>query len=101
MIGVRFAAMKDRANSAVFKCLSNANASLAGAAVRGIFDAGHALGQVGIGMAGTQSMFTLATASIVGEAVGQSLVIGSTTYTVAAHEPDGTGVSVLLLEKTA
>lgn len=77
------------------------SATLGGVAVRGIFDAGFALGQVGIGMAGTQPTFTLATASIVGEAVGQSLVVSGTTYVVAGHEPDGTGVSVLLLEKTA
>lgn len=76
-------------------------ATLAGVAVRGIFEAGFALGQVGIGMATTQPTFTLATADIVGEAVGQSLVIGGTTYVVGAHEPDGTGVSRLLLEKTA
>ena len=93
--------MRDRANSAVFRRLSNANATLAGAAVRSIFENGYALGQVGIGMASTQPTFTLATAGIVGEPVGQSLVIGSTTYYIAAHEPDGTGVSRLVLEKTA
>lgn len=74
------------------------SATLAGEAVRGVFDNGSSLGNVGIGMAGTQPAFTLATASIVGEAVGQALVIGSASYLVAVHEPDGTGVSRLVLE---
>lgn len=96
-----FAALETRLNSAVFKRMSNADATLAGAPVVGIFEAGFAIGQVGIGMAGTQPTFTLATANVVGEAVGQSLVVSGTTYYVAAHEPDGAGLSRLLLEKTA
>ena len=76
-------------------------ATLAGQGVQGIFDNGYALGQVGIGMAGTQPTYTLPTASVVGEPVGQSLAIGAVTYYVAAHEPDGTGVSRLVLERTA
>lgn len=75
---------------------------LAGQPVRGIFDNGHALGAVGmVGMAGTQPAYTLPTASITGEACGQTLVLGATTYTVVAHEPDGAGVSRLLLEVSA
>lgn len=75
--------------------------TLAGVAVRGIFDNGYALGNVGMGMAGTQPAYSLPTASITGEAVGQTLVLGAATYTVVAHEPDGTGVSRLLLEVAA
>lgn len=78
------------------------DAALAGQSVRGVFDNASALGAVGFGgMATTQPAFTLPTASITGEAVGQSLVIGAVTYTVAAHEPDGTGVSRLILEVAA
>ncbi len=76
-------------------------ATLGGTAVLGIFDMPYALGNVGIGMAGTQFAFTLATASVSGEAVGQTLVVNGNSYTVAAHEPDGTGLSRLLLEVLA
>ena len=76
-------------------------ATLAGTAVQGVFDNGYALGNVGIGMASTQPMFTLPTASISGEAVGQTLVVNATNYVVSAHEPDGTGMSRLLLEVAA
>ena len=76
--------------------------TLAGQSVQGVFDAAYSLGNVGmLGMAGTQPAYTLPTASISGEAVGQALVLGATTYTVVAHEPDGTGVSRLLLEVAA
>lgn len=78
------------------------DATLAGQPVRVVFDNAAALGSVGFsGMAGTQPQATLPTASITGEAVGQTLVIGAATYTVAAHEPDGTGVSRLVLEVAA
>ncbi|MEN9885766.1 MAG: hypothetical protein RL758_344 [Pseudomonadota bacterium] len=76
-------------------------ATLNGAAVTGIFDAAYAVGNVGIGMAGTQPVFTLATSGIVGEAVGQTLVVNAASYVVSAHEPDGTGMSRLLLEVAA
>lgn len=75
--------------------------TLNGGAVRGIFDAGFSLGDVGIGMAGIQPTYTLASASVVGDPVGQHLVVAGVTYYVAAHQPDGTGMSRLLLEVMA
>ena len=96
-----FAASRDRVNRAVFQRLWNAGATLDGY-VRGIFDDGHSVGGVGAaGMAGTQPTFTLLTASLVGEPVGKSIVVNGFTYVVGAHEPDGTGVSRLFLERTA
>lgn len=74
-------------------------ATLEGAATHGIFDNGYALGNVGLtGMASTQPTFTLPTASISGEPVGQTLVVNAISYYVSAHEPDGTGMSRLILE---
>jgi len=75
-------------------------ATLGGNAVRGVFDNGFALGSVGlVGMSGTQPTYTLPTASVTpADPVGQALVIGADVYAVAAHEPDGTGVSRLVLE---
>ena len=74
-------------------------ATLAGVAVRGIFDRPHQLAAVGqYGMASTQPTFSLPTAQVTTSIVGQSLVCLGVTYVVAAHEPDGTGLSVLQLE---
>jgi hypothetical protein len=62
------------------------DATLAGAAVRGIFDNGYALGSVGVvGMAGTQPSFTLPTAELPSPVVGLALVHAGQAYTVAAH----------------
>lgn len=73
--------------------------TLNGAACNAIFDNGFSLGNVGtLGMASTQPNLTLATTSVPADPVGMAAVVGGVNYTVAAHEPDGTGVSVLLLE---
>lgn len=74
-------------------------AIVGGETVSVIFDNGYALGSVGpIGMASSQPMLTLATASVPASPVGTAVVVGSTNYTVGAHEPDGTGISRLMLE---
>ena len=73
---------------------------LDGVPIVGILDKGYALGNVGlVGMAGAQPVFTCPTPA--GDPVGKLLTVGSDSYVVAAHEPDGTGVSRLLLEVAA
>lgn len=74
-------------------------ATLAGVAVRGIFDRPHQVAGVGqYGMASTQPTFMMPTSQVTAGIVGQSLVCLGITYVVAAHEPDGTGMSTLQLE---
>ena len=89
--------------------------TLAGVVVRGIFDNAYQLADVGgAGMAGTQPTLTLPTAQIppvvidwfrhYAEPFDPSdlhLQIAGATYKAVAHEPDGTGVSLLLLERIA
>lgn len=73
--------------------------TVGGVSVSAIFDNANALGSVGpYGMASTQPVLLLTTASVPANPVGLSAVVGDVTYLVAAHEPDGTGVSRLLLE---
>ena len=93
-----FSTLEASVNSAVMAHLSNATATLNWVEVAGIFDNSYQAGDIGIGMASTQPAFTTLTANVTGEAVGQLLVIHGTSYYVAAHEPDGTGMSLLLLE---
>lgn len=77
-------------------------ATLDGAEVRCIFDNGSALAQVGVaGMMSTQPSMTLPTADVPAEVVGLPAVVNGASYLVAEHQPDGTGVSVLLLERSA
>lgn len=97
-----FSALEAKANAAIFKHLANAEAVLAGKSVPGIFQDAYELSNVGIaGMAGTAPTFMLATGDVPANPVGESLVVGGSTYLVAAHQPDGTGMSRLLLEVMA
>lgn len=74
-----------------------------GQARRAIFDNEHQLSPFGPaavgGMASSQPMLTLPTASVPASPVGRAAVVGSTTYTIVEHQPDGTGVSRLMLER--
>ena len=73
--------------------------TLNGVSVAAVFDAAYALGTVGsYGMATTQPTLTLPSASVPANPVGKAVVANGKSYTVAAHEPDGTGISLLLLE---
>ena len=86
-------------NTAAFFSDFGQTATVGGVSVSGIFDNGYALGGVGaIGMASSQPTFTLATASVPASPVGTAVVVGGGNYLVGAHEPDGTGMSRLLLE---
>ncbi len=77
-------------------------ATLNSVAVAGIFDAPGTVGNVGeFGIASTQPIYTLASTSVPADPVGLALVCNAVTYIVAAHEPDGTGISRLVLEKSA
>ena len=78
------------------------DATVNGQAVRGIFDNGFALGDVGVtGVATAQPTLTLPTTSVPAAPVGKAAVVAAVSYVIAAHEPDGTGVSRLLLEVSA
>lgn len=76
--------------------------TLDGVAVTGIFEAPWQLGAVGdAGMMASAPAIRLPTASVPASPVGKNLVHGAVTYTVAEHRPDGTGVSLLLLERAS
>jgi hypothetical protein len=82
------------------------NATLNGAGVVGIFDQAYEQGTVGLaGMSSGQPVFTLPSSSVPAGVVGKSLVLaaglGAGSYLVAESQPDGTGLTVLVLERTA
>ena len=74
-------------------------ATLDGVVVHGLFDAAYM--QAFDGMAGTASAFTLTSASCNTTTNASVLVLGGKTYRVRSVQPDGTGISVLILERTA
>ena len=68
--------------------------------VDGIFDKEFELAELGdIGVEGTAPVFTCALSDIVGIAQGQAFVVGGVNYTVVRAQPDGTGVSTVILRK--
>lgn len=102
-----FAALEQRANTAVMASLSNATASIGGAAAIGcIFDNDYVLAEVGTsGMAATAPAITVPTSAVPATPIGVSVALtsagGTSTWRIAEHHPDGTGLSVLLLERAA
>jgi hypothetical protein len=73
------------------------DATLAGAPVRGYY---RAQGREGAGAAATDPTFELPTASVPATAYGATLVVPSEgAFIVREHLPDGTGISVLTLQK--
>jgi hypothetical protein len=89
-------AIEDLAN---YLAVFGDDATLSDQAVRVVFYRPHQLAAVGqYGMASTQPAVVMATSDVPGNVVGQTLVCLGTTYVVAAHEPDGTGMSTLQLE---
>lgn len=67
------------------------------------FSGAYALGNVGnLGMASSQPAITLPDSAVPADPVGSAVVItqgnGLGSYLVAEHQPDGSGISVLLLE---
>lgn len=71
-------------------------AVVAGVAVSAIFDA-PTINAFGLA-ADTAPSLTLATDDATGAVVGGSVSIAGTAYTVASIEPDGTGMTTLVLK---
>lgn len=67
---------------------------------RAILDTPYKLGALATaGISASGPTLTLPTADVSADPVGQAVVVNATNYLVAAHEPDGTGVSTLVLER--
>lgn len=68
--------------------------------IRATFDEPYTRGQVGdTGMASSSPALTVATADVPTSPVGKTAVVRGIDFVVVAHEPDGFGLTRLLLEK--
>ena len=95
-----FADLQTQVNASVFEALANVRTVIDFVELDGIFEPSYALGGVGtVGMAATAPVLSVRTDQLESDPVGYELEIDDTTYRVAAHEPDGAGVSRLLLER--
>ncbi|MBY0243183.1 MAG: hypothetical protein K2X55_28145 [Burkholderiaceae bacterium] len=77
---------------------SEADDTLNGLPIIGIFDAAYEVSGGGMGMSNTHPAYTTATASLPVEIIDTILATNGKDYRVVNHEPDGTGCSVLILE---
>ncbi len=72
------------------------SAKVGATVVTGIFDNAEA-DTFGL-VANTRSVLTVATEDIPAAAVGTTVVVNGTTYTIAELQPDGTGITRLMLK---
>jgi hypothetical protein len=72
------------------------DATLNGTAVRGIFDDAY---MDPLGMAGSQPALLCASADVSAAAQGTAVVVNSVNYTVGSTQPDGTGMTRILLQE--
>lgn len=95
-----FAALEARVNQAIISRLANATATVNGTLVQGLFQNAHSFQHYGdqIGYESAMPMLTLFTADVPSPAIGAEVSIGDADYLVQAHEPDGSGMSRLILE---
>lgn len=91
-----FAALQTRVNTAAMAHLSNVTATVGGVSVSGIFDDAY-LDPLGI--AGSQPSLLCASADVSGAAQGSAVVVNAVSYTVGSIQPDGTGMTRLLLQE--
>ena len=110
----RFSDLESRVSGAVFARLSNAVATFDdGHTVAGIFDQPYAQSDIGsAGFAGERPTFRLPSASVppawwssfaddAFDVVDAQITVRDVLYQVVRHEPDGTGMSTLVLERAA
>ena len=95
-----FAALQSRMNASVLRHLANAQAMLGGATIRGVFRNAYEAADVGVGYAGTQPTLTVDTGAVPRDPVGQEVVIDDVAYLIAAHQPGGSGLDLLILERS-
>ena len=98
-----FASLIDSTNSAVIAGLANATVTLAGITTPAVFDDGYSAGSVGDmgmgGMANTQPTITIESCLVPEDYEGQEVLVNDALYLIAAVQPDGLGVSRVLLEQ--
>jgi hypothetical protein len=110
-----FAALEARSTAAVFRHLANTQVQLLDRQVPAIFDSAYEVAAVGtLGMASTRPVLTLAFSSVPPQIlnwllyctepfdpVDVQVTVGGVVYTITSVEPDGTGITLLILERTA
>lgn len=100
-MALNFNALLSRTNAGALAAFGQ-QVTLNGVSVQADFFNGYALGDVGLsGMATVAPVLVLQTSAVPASPVGMTVVADGTSYLVAMHEPDGYGLSRLVLELAA
>jgi hypothetical protein len=95
-----FAALEATANASVLRHLANARVVIGGVEVGGIFKDPARVVNLGSGVADTSPSVTVASSAVPAGPVDQIIQIDGVPYIVAAADPDGTGLTLLIVERT-
>lgn len=92
-----FANLEAVTNAMVLNHLSNVEVVIGGVPVPGMFRKPSAVSPVGLGVDSSAPTITVASGAVMAEPVGKSIVIGATEYEILETDPDGTGLTKLIL----
>jgi hypothetical protein len=95
-----FLAAQSRVNASVLKHLANARVLIGGAVVDGIFKNPSHKVDMGIGAADSRPSVTVASSAVPEHPVDSTIDIDGAPYIIGSCEPDGTGLTVLWVERT-
>lgn len=95
-----FANLEAVVNSAVLNHLANVQVEIGGVLVPGIFRKPSSTDSVGIGAANTSPSVQVASSAVIAEPVGKRISIAGVPYVIVEDQPDGTGMTALIVECT-
>lgn len=95
-----FAALESRVNASVLRHLANVRVLIAGEEVDGIFRNPAQTVQLGMGVADSRPTLSLLSSAVPAAPVGMEIEIDGVPYIISAVAPDGTGITVLLVDRT-
>ncbi len=96
---MQFAKLEAVANASVLNHLANVQVAIGGAVVPGIFRNPSSVAQVGSGAADTSPTLTVATSAVMAEPADKTIEIAGIPYVIGTSSPDGTGLTVLTVER--
>lgn len=92
-----FANLEMMVNANVLNTLANVQVLIAGAMVPGIFRKPSIVQGMGIGSTDTSPFVTVASSAVMDEPQDQEIEIAGVPYVILKPEPDGTGLTKLIL----
>jgi len=97
---VFFANLEAVTNSMVLNHLANVQVQIGGALVPGIFRKPGSTDSLGVGAANTSPSVQVASNAVMAEPVDQQISIAGVPYVIVEAQPDGTGLTTLIVECT-